>query len=233
MDQQWQYDDTYEQAYAPTDDPRVFAVIERDDYPDAPDGDAYAPAFQIDYPHRPDAIRSTYQDAEAQAIADAYQDVHAYAVNDQYRYDNGRTVRQRTKVSSDPDEFVRRYLRIFHDAVVQRVWNGGDSVLIVNSPGWREHIGIPVDIISKDTIEGDALTWAAYIDGEVYSIGYAVNEHRVLADGDVNPLTDDGWETEIVCSGFYGEDYAKQEAFEMQYDSPNLPEMLDLSGVAA
>ena len=43
------WNDEYTHAFAPTNDPRVFAGIARDPYPEAPDGDCYGPAYYVDY----------------------------------------------------------------------------------------------------------------------------------------------------------------------------------------
>ena len=45
----WQYHNDYTMATAATDDPRVFAVIERDECPEMPYSDLEPPVYALDY----------------------------------------------------------------------------------------------------------------------------------------------------------------------------------------
>src|SRR5690606_22476319 len=78
--QLWTWDRDYSRAWAPTMDPRILAVIERDTDPYAPDGDAYAPAyFRGDY-GRLSPAGDTYRDAEADEVAEAWHRARDYYV---------------------------------------------------------------------------------------------------------------------------------------------------------
>ncbi len=204
----WTWGDDYSRAYLPTSDPRVLAVIERDTDAIAPDGDAYAPAAFFEYrsgwTHYAPFNGATYQDDDAlDALARA---MNEYGVN---------------------DERVERYMRIFHGVefqVVSSTVHRGYDVYILDTPAHREAMGTPDTYPTADYLAGDIETWQAYLDGDVYGIGYAVNEARVLDDGE--PIDLDEWDVTIECWGFYGDDYAMSEAVDFPYGGPELDPLI-------
>ena len=119
-----------------------------------------------------------------------------------------------------PESVAARYLRVFHG--VTAIHTAGSSidryanVVMFDTIPWREHVGIPLDgTLTRDDV---VCAWAAYLDGEVYSVGYQV---RVLsASGfDADPIEE--WDTVITCSGFYGKDHAKESALGYYCDLPD------------
>ena len=221
----WTEADNYTRYYLPTDDPRVLAVIERDEEPHAPDGDALAPAFYVEYRggYRVSKAGDTFQDDESEALAERWveaRDHFRHAAG--YRHDGlsiGLIVRS--------EEVLERWLRIFYQESYALVERQDATVLLLDTQGFRSHVGIEADAPSD--LSGESKEWEAYLDGEVYGVGYAVNTERVLDDGEEIDLDD--FEVTIECWGFYGEDYAKETAARFDYGKPELPEMLPLHEV--
>lgn len=206
---EWEWaGDGYDRAFAATNDPRVVAVIERDDDRDVDviDGDVYAPAFWSDI-HGIRPAGSTFMDDESQEIADAYARVRSYFVNLHY-VRGGRAL--------DGELIAQRYLRMFRDATITTV---KDSVIILNTPTWRKYVGVSDDV--ADPLEGDALEWRNVLDGDVFGIGYATDMDRVT-DKDRVDLNDGAWDVEIACWGFIGKEYAKDEAAAFAAGAPEL-----------
>lgn len=204
----WSTEYDYRVKFATTSDPRVVAVIKRDDMggSEVIDGDVYAPAFWVgsSAPLRP--AGSTFMDDVSKEIADSYLGARAYFVNRHY-VKGGRQM--------DYDAVTARYLRIFHDTTAIEV----DSILILNTPTWREHVGITG--YDESTLDGDAESWQATLDGDVFGIGFAVNEDRLDPDEEVD-LNDGSWEVEMQVWGFLGEEYAQQSAAAFEDGEPDL-----------
>lgn len=202
---QWDDSDYYRQ-YAETADPRLVLVIERDDDScNAPDGDSYAPTYWYDNRGNLHAAGSTFDGDE---VAEAFQQAkNFFGGSAGYGW-------------SDP---VARYLRIFHGAEYVEVSSHVHrdySVVIFDTPEFRDHCGIPASMTSKDVLAGDVDAWQAYLDGEVYGVGYAVNVDRVSHD---LPVDLDDFDVRIECWGFYGTEYAQEQAPE---HTPNdIPEL--------
>lgn len=212
-DWDWAGDD-YKIAFASTSDPRVVAVIQREEEYGGGhiDGDCYAPAFYFDSNH-PSHAGSTFMDSESEAIARAYENAHGYFVNRHYRH-GGRQM--------DYDKVTARYMRIFHETHVESYDSSIDrnlTVYVFNTPTWREHVGFTGGIVAVDKED-----WQAAIDGDAYGTGYAVYEERVTDEEPID-LLDGNWDIEITCWQMLGEDYAKGECF--SYETPTLPTLLD------
>lgn len=213
----WNWNDAYTIAWHETDDPRIVAVIQRDDYAEAPYGDALCPAYYLDYPGIPTRAGSVYHDDESDDAAEAWQRAHAYAAN------HGRYL--------DADEFARRFMRIFYGTRVRDFcggWNNSGHVLLLDTPGYAAHISrtVSVDDVDDETLfAGEESEWRAYLDGEVYGIGYAVIPGRVT---DETEFDFDSSDVTMECWGFYGEDYAQSAALAFEYGKPALPEMLEV-----
>lgn len=223
----WTFDSDYKRAFAQTSDPRVLAVIERDEEYGGGhiDGDAYAPAFYWD--RRNGGIESTagstFMDDESKHIAE-----RIVAARDHFQW------------KRLPWATVERYARVFHGTTLAQVTSSIDrdaQVFILNTPTWREHVGIgeyaPVvtttseERATTDYLEGDVKEWQGALDGEVFGIGWATLEERRLEDDEDIDLTD--WNVEIECWGFIGEDYAQESAARFDAGTPDLPEMLDIA----
>lgn len=204
----WRYLGTEDvHSYAETDDPRVIALIALDFDAQAPWGDALAPAYWTDYRgwHGWSAERAgeVYHGGNSDEVADAYVRARDYF--------------------GDYDK-AERFLKIFYGVtdvrtVTSTVYQGGREILIFETPDYLEHIGAT----EPGSLDGDVAEWRAYLDGEVYGIGCAINPDRVDFTDDVD-LAD--FDVTYECWGFYGEDYAKQSALEEflpVLDQPLLP----------
>lgn len=205
-------DDSFdsETQVATTSDPRVLAIIQRE--PDYPreflmDGDLINPTYYEEMSHYRDSVtrQGGYQDDE---VAEAY--------------------RQATSRFRD-DEVRARFMKIFYDTEMAFASEPGDRSgqwVIFSTPEFRKACGN--DRPDHDAKE-DVRTWANvvqnWLDGDVWSVGYATLEGRVLDGGDINYSE---WDEVIGCGGFVGEDYAKKEAASFGYEQPELPELMDL-----
>lgn len=222
----WTFDSDYKRGFARTSDPRVLAVIERDgEYGGGHiDGDAYAPAFYWD--RRNGGIAgtacSTFMDDESRHIAE-----RIVEARDRFMY-----VRM-------PWATVERFARVFHGTTMAQVSSTIDrdaQVVILNTPTWREHVGIgeyaPVVTTTSeersaiDYLAGDVKEWQGALDGEVFGIGWATLEERRLEDDEEIDL--DAWDIEIQVWGYIGEEYAQESAARFDAGTPNLPEMLSV-----
>lgn len=215
----------YQVAYAETNDPRVLAVIALDDevsFKRCLDGDAINPTYLIDREHVQHA--GGFEDDEdlAKRIIEAERRF-VYAAG--YRYD-GLTAHMIIKAN----EMAKRWAWIFHGTTFlhgRYGYQGDYDVLALNTPAFREHVGAgeltreqaqeDVDAMSKEI--------AAIADGEVFGIGFAVNEGRVLEQGEIDFAQ---WTVDMQSWGFVGEEYAKREAGQFSDGAPDLPEMINL-----
>lgn len=226
----WQWaDDEYEVAFATTSDPRVLAVIKREDEwgGDHIQDEGAAPAFYFD--PEPTPAGTTFMDDASQSIAQRYLEARVFVVNARY----GPGSQRLRAVWRDADEFVRRYLRIFHGTVFDRVRSTidqGTEAVIFSTPTWREHIGgVAGDELRVDALGGDVEEWEAALSGNVFGVGWATNVGRVMDDGETPNPTEDPWTMSIECWGFLGEEYAKREALEFWKlgEPPHLEPLLD------
>ncbi|MEV5068899.1 hypothetical protein MRBLMI12_000455 [Microbacterium sp. LMI12-1-1.1] len=221
----WTADTDYRTEWAETSDPRIVAVIARDAEPSAPYGDALCPAYYVEtrgYATRTDRAGEVYHDDESDALASLWADA-----------------RDRAPHRRDRDEFAARVLRAFHDTRAVS-FSGGyqrkTTILLLDTPAYRAHVGrdtsptgatIHTTWTDDELFAGERGEWVAYLDGEVYGIGYATLPERVTTE---TPIPDDlaGWDVEIECWGFYGETYAKETALTFEHGAPALPAMLAL-----
>lgn len=210
----WTWEDDYAWAWLPTDDPRLFVVIERDQDAQAPWGDALLPAYQVEYrsDYTTSRVGDVYHDGESDYLARRYFEARAHFRS---------------------EEMLERWLRIFHNAsaLLGSYGYGNDfNVLLMDTPGWREHVGITSDTpMSEADLKEHAAEWEAYADGDVFGIGYGVIENRVMPDSEVEAFE---MERTISVWGYYGETYAKWEALGFPDGKPDLHPLLDL-GVTA
>ena len=236
-------------------------MIQRDDMPQAPDGDAYAPAFWIEYrnAYTVSTAGQTWHDDDAQAIAERYADAldrFAYRVTHRPNSDtNPGFLLPRWEYvggSRDVKALAARWLRIFHGAQVVEIDRRGASygtdgrLLIFDTPTYRAAMGTPALGTDPATdaayLDGDRETWAAYMAGDVFGVGYATMPARTTNETPVSlgDITEDGdaWDVTIECWGHYGETYAREAAAGFYNGAPDLPAMIDgtaptLAGVTA
>lgn len=215
--------------YAPTNDPRIVAIIKRDDYAtfnETLDGDAINPTYIIERGR----VEHTggYADDEhlAQRIVDAHERF-TYAAG--YR-NNGLSYAMIERANT----LLARWAWVFHGTTFNRGHYGYSNayeILIMSTPDFRAHVGMPDDCDQATAqADADALTSevAAVADGEVWAIGYATNPGRVLGDEPID-LADGDWDVQPEVWGFVGTDYARQSAAAFEAGTPNLPPMLDIA----
>jgi hypothetical protein len=233
----WTFDADYKRAWAPTNNPRIRAVIERDDsttFRDQLDGDAIPPVFSIDR----DVVshEGGYMEDEdiAARIVEALNRFR-YAAG--YRYDglsHGHIAKS--------EAMLARWAWVFHGVALNRGnygYQGQYDMLILSTPAYREHLSIgeyaPARIQTMDevrveaqaTVDGMSATVADIADGEVYGIGYATLD--ALPEDMADEPTMDDFEVSIECWGFVGEDYAKASAAAFEAGEPTLPELLEVA----
>lgn len=152
--------DEYKVAYATTSDPRVLAVIEREEDWGGGHifGDIYAPAFYFER-GRKSAAGSTYTDGESEEIAEAWATARYYYVNRQYTHPRSPRI--------DVERVLERYMRCFWGTEVAEVHstiNRGSFVVIFNTPSWREHVGLTDRQINRFTVTSfDGTPGSGYI----------------------------------------------------------------------
>jgi hypothetical protein len=199
--------------FAETSDPRVLAVIERDDDNEIArlyDGDAINPIIYVEHRHGLSfEWVAGYDGGEASLMQRAYE---------QWGW-NGT---------------ARRYLWIFHGIAADNASGGYDrdgNWIVATSRAFREHVGVTEEPATYDEALEDVQSikedLSRALDGYVYGVGYATNEKRLMHDDEDIDLSD--WDVDIQCWGFVGEDYAKQTAAAFEDGKPDLPEMLPLA----
>lgn len=200
----------YEVAFLETDDPRVVAVLHVDHDGQAPDYDAQAPTVLLHgYGSR----------AESSVIGGKSDVPDAWLRAFRHSYDA---------------EFADRYVSMFYGAKAHHVSSCIDQYawgVVFDAPDWRADMGIaPETELSWTNVAHDV---SAYLDGEVYGIGYAVLESRVTDEIPVLELWDEFYANlEIQCWGYFGDDYAAQAAADFEAGRPNLPTLMPGTEVA-
>jgi hypothetical protein len=109
-------------------------------------------------------------------------------------------------------KLFEKYLRAYYGVTrIVTYWSDTYWYVTYDSAAWREAAGAPEGSANLDE-------YRAWVEGEVY---YYIIEKRVTWRA-VNPVTDDPeyseyperttWETVDSCGGYYGDEYAEQEA---------------------
>jgi hypothetical protein len=182
------------------------AVIIRDEYGDAPDGDWQAAVIRLDY--------SGYYEADAKTEAAGDFEDAAKRFMEYYGMRKGMAVFQ-------------RYLTIFQGTNDYREFSysySPDSAVYVafDTAELRKLWGCADD--RTDGAEGTAAEWQAYIDGDVY--GVALERRVTVASvttfhGDtVATAEDEDWQEidDTAVWGHYGESWATEAAIEALTD---------------
>lgn len=195
------WSDDYKMAWAPTADPRVAAVIQRDD--NAPAPDFGAPAL----------------------LAHGYGSLVHF--EESGMSDNGARIGWIEAYGRWGRSFADRFVSVFYGTTAHYVASSVDQyswVIVFDCPEWRADCGIELDAeLSRDDIAGDV---AAYLNGDVYAIGYAVIESRVT---DELPFDIDAAEVTLESYGYFGNDYAMRAALDFECGSPELETLIDWS----
>ncbi|MBG6106580.1 hypothetical protein [Frigoribacterium sp. CG_9.8] len=209
MSTNWNTNDDYTIRWAETEDPRVLLVMMLDSEPSSPDYDGQAPTLMAyEYGSRADFTQIGGKSDIPDAWERAFKEWRDEALAD-------------------------RFVRIFHG--VRAVHHLSSSVdryswaIVFDAPDWRADMGIEDSTeLTRDDLSSDV---EAYLDSDVYGIGYAVSTTRTTTELPVDfagdtPTAQD-WDMTIECWGFYGQDYAQSEAESGNYTSTDLPPMLD------
>lgn len=204
---EWNCD--YTRAIAPTPDPRILAVIEVETYPERPDWDHAPTIYGYEYGSRAHLTTSGWTDS---ALTDYLQRAYREWGED------WQTIERAFRIIGAPIHHLSSSIDRYSWAVV------------IDSPAWRDAMGIPQNrALTSDDLASDV---AAYLDGEVYGIGYAVNPARVTDETEYPSADDidtaDGWTIDMTCWGFYGQSYAQESALTLEHGGPMLPELLAL-----
>lgn len=113
----------------------------------------------------------------------------------------------------NPVDAFERYVRIFHGATSVESYNVGNrreyAYVTFDTAEWRERVGAPEE--SKDLLT-EVRAWA---DGDVWGV---VVEKRVTWSTDEELDDMDTWEEVEAVWGYYGHEWAEQEARE-QYEA--------------
>ena len=184
------------------------------------DGDCYAPSLMI-----PAAGRGTPKAITAPHKADwwATKVGNWLAPISLYRLEDPSDLEQLAELTDMPlDELfvaisqhweadhVDEWLKRYRDTTVYRISAVYTEDLVVfDCPQWRQDMGIPLDArLSKEDVCHDHEAW---INNEVYGIVVEELVEWTSRKGDKRLE----WEKVESCFGFFGRDYAKQEAMQM------------------
>jgi len=217
----WTWDDDYRRAWAPTTDPRVLAVGRRgdDESDELAERSTTARSScvnwhyshpghrQLDYERMLARWLRIFHDATAETVdSTVHQGYSALILNTpSWREHVGATEPTTWRVTSvtAPGQGFRETT---HDvetaeaaavAHVREVAGGEDATRRITS---AERVSI---------LAGDVETWQAYLDGEVFGIGYAILDDD---DEDGGVALDLTHVVTMTSWGYYGETYAMEEA---------------------
>ena len=211
----WMFDSDYMCAYAETTDPRVLAVIERDNdasFSQCLDGDAIFPTYMVES-GRVRHIGGFDGDLDfANRVVEARD-------------------RLRIEHIAKADELLARWAWVFHSTTLNRGhygYNYAYDILVLNTPEYRAQVGAEEQSREKaqEFINSMSDEIKHIADGDVYGIGWATFEERVLADDE--PINLDDWNIDIQCWGFVGDTYAQESAASWEAGAPELHTMLPI-----
>lgn len=174
------WDKDYRVGYMPTDDPRLIGVIERDEHHSVADLDwCYLDGVRIndDYGSRREGtwLGCDCHDCPS-VLRDAVERAEREWGANSWRYAD--------------DERIARYLRIFHGVEIVELHSTVDQYV------WAEVL-VPVG-----TYDPKDYAWLqAYLDGDVFGVGYGINAELVEHPEVFDPSS---YTIDMVCWGFYG-----------------------------
>ena len=178
-----QVGDDYTLAYCEGDDPRIVAVIERGEYVDDNPTEWCGEHAIIRYGWSWRGL--TARGCQCADCADSW----GAKVTEAFI----RAVDE----FGDPD-WAERYLSIFWDAEVH-----------VQGSYIDRHSNVIIFVRGDGTASASRETMQAWLDGEVYGIGYAIKLDRSDHNEDID-LSE--WEVTMDSWGYFGEEYAKEMA---------------------
>jgi hypothetical protein len=186
---------SYSETLETSDDGQYRVQLIADEYADEPYDDGQSPLLRLEttgYGVRAEHVMATGR-----------------PVDDDARIEEAAQHWATTPADSDWPKF-EKYLRAYYGVTVIETWNSGSYWYVTYDPArWREYAGAPAGSV-------DMSEYRAWCEGDVW--GYAV-ERNVTWHRDDDPDTAmHTWETEDSCAGFYGRDYAEEEALRAYRD---------------
>ena len=208
----WNWDDDYRHAWSETDDPRVFAVITRDDERWATD---LLDICEFD----PVILGYEYGSRASLTIANHWHGADSACAE---RYDLAEHFVRARRYFGDGDQ-LDRWTRLYLDRVPVFVSSSVDRY------SWAVVLLTPEDAAKhRGSEDATVATVRAVLDGEVFGAGVAVLPDRVApCEVEVDEVLD---AAEMECWGFIGEEYAKGEALEYaNWAAEQLPQFLPIN----
>jgi hypothetical protein len=175
------------------------AVIKLDDSAEKPFDDGAVAIIQVDS-NAWGSIRGEAFNEQAEPYVDAFNRLSDLYYGNGYHY-----------------EVFERYMRIFHGTVAVDSHNVGRTrefgYVAFDTAEWREKMGCSEEQMRKEEQDGDILSEVrAWAEGDVWGVGL---EKRVRWSTEEEDYEDmDTWEEDEdgFVWGFYGHEYAEQEA---------------------
>lgn len=179
----WEWADNYARAYCEGDDPRIIALIEHEEYinENPTEWCGQHAIVRCDWSWRNLEASGCQGSDCADSWGAQVTEAFVRAVNE-----------------FGDEDWAERYLRIFWDAEVHVLGSYVDR-----------YSNVIIFVKSDGTESADRETMQAWLDGEVYGIGYAVKLDRADHSEDID-LSE--WEVTMDSWGYFGEDYAKEMA---------------------
>lgn len=116
----------------------------------------------------------------------------------------------------EPLETFERYLRIFHGTTQFATHNIGRSreygYVAFDTAKWRETHGVDAEQVKSENLLSEVAAWA---DGDVWGVRVEKLVKWTTDDADVVPNEIHAWEDVETVWGFYGDEYAREEARNM------------------
>lgn len=117
---------------------------------------------------------------------------------------------------SNPLETFERYLRIFHGTTQFATHNIGHwreyGYVAFDTAKWRETHGVTVEGVKQENLLADVIAWA---DGDVWGVRVEKLVKWTTDDDDAPVQETHDWEDIETVWGYYGREYAEQEARDM------------------
>jgi hypothetical protein len=112
-------------------------------------------------------------------------------------------------------QLFEKYLRAYYSTAKIETWNSGNYWYVTyDTAAWREYIGVPasdtVSWLASHSASINMDEYKAWCEGDCW--GYAVERNVTWRRDDEPGTTMQTWEEEDSCWGYYGSDYAREEA---------------------
>lgn len=214
----WNDTNDYMTQWAETEDPRVLTVITRDEEPLRMDNCGATPFVPLNRHYDYDTPWCGYSVCDQCVAAERAVSLYKNALQ---HFENSWTF------GGDAEEAARRYMKIFHNSQFRSVRDhtdrDGGGVLLFTTQEWVDSLfsgghEVPPNFVLEN-FTGEAADWTQYFEGDVWGIGHAINPERSSHDEEVD-LSE--FEATYDCWGFYGEEYAKEEALGGEYSELDL-----------